>query len=158
MTYQEMTAQELLDVVMQEEAELRFTDFSNSQAYALGQCIVEHFETLGVASIEIFINGACKFSYFPDGTNPNNAIFLANKRHCVENKEMSSLGLFAWLQVNDRTQNDVCMPASEYCVRGGSFPIRLQGGSVIGSVTVSALPHFDDHRLVVTSLRKFLGK
>ncbi len=158
MKYQDMTPQQLLDVVMQEEVELRFHDFSNAQAYALGQCIVEHFETLGTASIEIFINGYCKFSYFPDGTNPNNASFLTNKRHCVENKEMSSLGLFAWMQVNGKAQEDVNMPVSEYCVRGGAFPIRLMGGSVIGSVTVSALPHFDDHKLVVMSLRKFLGK
>lgn len=152
MHYQDMDAKTLLDTVLQEEQTLRFSDFSNAEAYRLGQCIVANFETVGTAAVEIFVNGSCKFRYLPNGTNPNNETFLEKKRRTVEEREMSSLGMYAWLLSQGKEQEDVLMPKDVFCAKGGSFPIRLQGGSVIGSVTVSGLPHFDDHRLVVTSL------
>lgn len=154
--YQDMDIRELLKTTALEEEELRFSDFSNNDAYALGKCIIDNFEEYGVASIEIFINGYCRFSFFPDGTSPNNGLFLTKKRRTVEIKEWSSLHMFAWLERTGKTAEYMNMPPEEFCIIGGSFPIRLKGGSVIGSVTVSGMPHFDDHRLIIASLRDFL--
>ncbi len=156
--YQDMEAQELLDVVMAEEASLQFDTFSNNQAFELGKCIVDQFANFAPVAIEIYINGHCKFSFFPDGTGVNNGSFLSNKRHTVEAKEWSSLRMYAWLQAMGRTQDSALMPFDQYAAVGGGFPIRLKDGAVIGSVCVSGLPHFQDHTLLVAALKQYLGK
>lgn len=156
--YQDMEPQELLDVVLAEEADLRFESFSNNQAFELGKCIVEKFADFAPVAIEIYINGHCKFSFFPDGTSSNNGSFLSNKRRTVEAKEWSSLRMYAWLLVMGRTQDSALMPFEHYAAVGGGFPIRLQNGAVIGSVCVSGLPHFQDHTMLVAALKQYLGK
>lgn len=158
MNYQEMSVEKLLETVIAEEQELRFDSFSNSDAFELGKCIVDHFASHGTVAMEIFINGHCKFSYYPEGTNRNNATFLTKKRLTVEAREWSSLRMFAWMAVNGKTHEGLHMPANEYAIVGGSFPIRLQCGTVIGTITVSGLPHYQDHGIVVDSIRKYLGK
>ena len=40
---------------------------------------------------------------------------------------------------------------------GGAFPIRVRGVGLVGTVTVSGLPEEEDHRLVVTTLERFLA-
>ena len=40
---------------------------------------------------------------------------------------------------------------------GGAFPIRVRGVGLVGTVTVSGLPQLEDHRLVVTTLERFLA-
>jgi uncharacterized protein (UPF0303 family) len=50
------------------------------------------------------------------------------------------------------------LPAADYAVHGGSFPIRIAGVGVIGAVTVSGVPQRSDHELVVESLCAELGR
>jgi uncharacterized protein (UPF0303 family) len=50
------------------------------------------------------------------------------------------------------------LPITDYAAHGGSFPIRMHGAGVIGSVTVSGLPQRADHELVVEALCAELGK
>jgi len=47
---------------------------------------------------------------------------------------------------------------AEYAATWRSFPIRVQGAGVIGSVTVSGLPQRADHELIVETLCAELGK
>jgi uncharacterized protein (UPF0303 family) len=47
---------------------------------------------------------------------------------------------------------------ADYAVHGGSFPIRVNGAGVTGSVTVSGVPQRADHELVVEALCAVLGK
>ncbi|WP_409969534.1 heme-binding protein [Bengtsoniella intestinalis] len=156
--YQEMEAQALLDVIIEEESRLCFDHFSNNEAFELGKCIVAQFANFAPVAIEIYINGHCKFSFFPDGTGVNNGTFLANKRRTVEAKEWSSLRMYAWLLALGRTQESALMPFEHYAAVGGGFPIRMKDGAVIGSVCVSGLPHFQDHTLLVAALEQYLGK
>jgi uncharacterized protein (UPF0303 family) len=46
---------------------------------------------------------------------------------------------------------------SEFAAHGGEFPVIVRGVGVVGTVTVSGLPQEEDHRLVVSVLRAFLG-
>ena len=50
------------------------------------------------------------------------------------------------------------LPSADYASHGGSFPLKVAGGGVIGSVTVSGLPQRADHELVVEALCGLLGR
>ena len=52
---------------------------------------------------------------------------------------------------------DRAMPAADYALSGGSFPIRVTGAGVIGAVTISGLHQRDDHELVVAAICRQLG-
>ena len=50
------------------------------------------------------------------------------------------------------------LPQTDYASHGGSFPLKVAGAGLIGSVTVSGLPQRADHELVVEALCGELGK
>lgn len=41
---------------------------------------------------------------------------------------------------------------------GGGFPIRLKAGEIVAILTVSNLPHMDDHKFIVRVLSEYLEK
>lgn len=44
------------------------------------------------------------------------------------------------------------LPDRDYAAAGGSFPLRIAGSGCIGSITVSGMPEFDDHAMIVNVL------
>jgi uncharacterized protein (UPF0303 family) len=50
------------------------------------------------------------------------------------------------------------LPAEDYVLAGGGFPVSVRGAGVIGAVVVSGLPERGDHGMVVDALCDFLGK
>ena len=50
------------------------------------------------------------------------------------------------------------LSSEDYASHGGSFPLKVAGAGVIGSVTVSGLPQRADHELVVEALCGQLGR
>ncbi len=45
-----------------------------------------------------------------------------------------------------------------YAAHGGAFPLIVRNVGVVGTITVSALPQEEDHRLVVQVLREFMAE
>jgi uncharacterized protein (UPF0303 family) len=50
------------------------------------------------------------------------------------------------------------LPLADFAAHGGSFPLRVAGAGVVGSVTVSGLAQRADHELVVEALCGLLGR
>ena len=46
---------------------------------------------------------------------------------------------------------------TEYVLVGGGFPVRLNTGELVGVITVSNLPHEQDHQFIVECLQEYLG-
>jgi uncharacterized protein (UPF0303 family) len=46
---------------------------------------------------------------------------------------------------------------SDHAIRGGAFPLRVNGVQV-GTVVVSGIPQAEDHRLAVAGVREFLAR
>lgn len=151
--------QNLLSLCEAEEQELQFTQFSRADALALGLQLHENAKKQPIpVAVEITVNGLVVFRYFPDGALPDSELWLARKRNTVELMEMSSLHFLAWLEANGETVEGRKLDPNDYAAGGGGFPIRLRGTGVIGSVCVSGLPdHQADHRLVVDTLREWIG-
>ncbi len=49
------------------------------------------------------------------------------------------------------------LPAEDYAISGGAFPITLKGVGVVGAAVMSGLHERDDHELIVAALAQTLG-
>lgn len=151
-------SRQLLPVLLQQEEELQFTEFSNETALRLGLYFAELGKREGKAiTIDITRNGQQLFHYALPGTCADNDAWIERKRRVVLRYGHSSFyvgNLFraegASFEENSRLDRDL------YAAHGGCFPILIRGVGAVGTVTVSGLPQFEDHELVVRVLRAFL--
>lgn len=94
-----------------------------------------------------------------DCTTPDNVEWVRRKSNVVARFHNSSYvaGLREKLK-NQTLAESQGLPVSDYATHGGSFPLRVTGAGVVGSVTVSGLPQRADHELVVEALCAMLGR
>ena len=94
------------------------------------------------------------------GTTPDNVEWVRRKR---QRDRALSPQLLRDRAGDGGRSNPTCfdrygLPVADYASHGGSFPLRVAGAGVIGSVTVSGLPERADHQLAVEALCAALGK
>ena len=156
----EETLRRDLALIARQEAELVFPSFDADTAWNLGRALREAAQARGVAvAIDIRRGQDIQFFHAMEGTAPENADWARRKRNTVELVRRSSYALGLQNRLNPRTlEENLALPARDYCCHGGCFPIRVQGAGHIGTVTVSGLPQREDHNLVVEVLAKMLGK
>jgi uncharacterized protein (UPF0303 family) len=94
-----------------------------------------------------------------DGTTPDNPEWVRRKSNTVARFHRSSYAVGLKEKVKGETQAQAQgLPMADYATHGGSFPLRVTGAGVVGSVTVSGLPQRSDHELVVEALCGVLGR
>ena len=102
------------------------------------------------------LNGNIIFQYFTDGTNMNNQRWMNRKFNTVSLTERSSLGVWAESMINDNPPEAQGLDPKEYAFCGGGFPIWLKTGEIIAVLTVSNLPHLQDHQFLIDGLQEWL--
>ncbi len=142
-----------------EEKLLRFPKFSNEDALTLGLTVIEIAKEWGVGvTLDIEVNGVQMFHYVMPGSNKRHAMWIRRKQNTVQTCQMSSLHAYQWLEAEGKDLwKDWRLPESDYGVIGGGFPIHVEGTGIIGAIGCSALPHTEDHRLLVTAISRMLG-
>lgn len=155
-----MGLNEDLEKIAAQERELRLPRLDAQVAWDLGSRIrtmaVERGLTL-VVDVRRF--GQPLFYTALDGTTPDNAEWVRRKSNVVARFHRSSYSVGITLKVKATTLIErYGLPVADYAADGGSFPISLESGGIVGSVTVSGLPQRDDHNLVVEALCAMLGQ
>ncbi|MPY12065.1 heme-degrading domain-containing protein [Arthrobacter bussei] len=147
----------LIAKVEGEVAELQFTRFTNDDAVALGQLLVQ----MGVGRNLPIAIGISKpnhilFRAALDGATPDNDFWLDAKSRTAARYLVPSLlvGLRA-RRNGGRFEGNPMVDQSTYAAHGGSFPLYIRGVGPVATVTVSGLPQLEDHKLVVEALRTF---
>lgn len=137
---------------------LEFSHFNESTAWELGSRIRSAADTAGQAVfIEIEIGGHCLFRTAMPGTSPANADWARRKYNLVNILHMSSYRLDLMRGEGVDIVGIMGLDPRNHVAAGGSFPIRVAGTGVIGTVTVSGLPSRGDHKLVVDTIAAYLG-
>ena len=151
-------AKECLDIVAKQEDELQFPYFGYNEAYALGETVIKiaHDRNLSIAC-EIVINGFMVFRAARPGTGLGNEKWMRNKRNTMMSCGHSSLYFTYSLAARGRTRDEGLMPASDYAICGGGFPIFVKNTGIIGYVCVSGLQHEEDHRVIMQAMNHILG-
>ena len=150
--------QSVNELILKQEEILQFEHFNNQDAWDLGKLMVEE---IGQSGIELAVcirklNGNIIFQYASEKTNLNNQNWMIRKFNTVSLMERSSLGATV---VSKITKEDAAVHGlsnTDYIFCGGGFPIRIKSGGIAAIVTVSNLPHVQDHAFIVKCLAKFL--
>ncbi|MFD4875802.1 heme-degrading domain-containing protein [Streptomyces sp. NPDC058420] len=142
-----------------QERRLVFQHFTYDDAWALGSLLVERArESQAPVAIDIRRGGQQLFHAALPGSVPDNDAWIDRKRRVVERFGAASYLVGTRYRAKGTTFEDSSrLDPDEYAAHGGSFPIRVEGAGVIGTVTVSGLPQLQDHRFVVAVLEEFLG-
>ncbi|MDW2885795.1 heme-degrading domain-containing protein [Exiguobacterium artemiae] len=148
----------LTELLAQEET-LTLRSFTNQDALRAGQYVIDRAmqEQLSVA-IELKRNGQRLFYAALDGTAPDQEEWIRRKSNVVLRHGHSSLYMRLYNESKNRSYHTMYAVApADYADAGGSFPIRVTGVGVIGTITVSGLSQEADHQLAVDALA-FLKK
>jgi uncharacterized protein (UPF0303 family) len=155
-----MSRNEDLDHIALQERELVLSRLDAEIAWKLGS----HLRTLaherGLAvTIDVRRFGEPLFYAAMDGTTPDNVEWVHRKSNVVARFHRSSYAVGIKEKIKSET---ICesqgLPLADYATHGGSFPLRVAGAGVVGSVTVSGLPMRQDHELVIEALCTVLGR
>jgi uncharacterized protein (UPF0303 family) len=141
-----------------QEQKLRFTTFSEDDAWNLGSAMRALAASRKLPLVmDIRIGIRPLFYAAMPGTTPENPDWVRRKVNTVYRFEACSyrVGLEHKLKGSPFDQSRGIDPL-QFAPAGGGFPIRL-GGAVVGAVTVSGIPQRDDHNFVTESLSTFLG-
>lgn len=151
--------EEIKQLTERQEEMLRFRQFSSKDALELGRFLTERIYAKGIdLAVAIRkVNGAILYQHMTEGTNLNNQNWMMRKFHTVSLMERSSLGAWAVSHLTGETIPVHGLSESEYVFCGGGFPIRLTSGEIVAILTVSNLPHTEDHYFIVESLAQWLG-
>jgi uncharacterized protein (UPF0303 family) len=149
-----------LEVIAKQERELVFTEFDEELAWKLGSRLREIASAQSFAVvIEIKRFGQPLFYSALNGSTPDNAEWVRRKGNTVARFHRSSYAIGLELkELNSSLTERYELSSADYASHGGSFPLKVSGAGVIGSVTVSGLPQRADHELVVEALCGQLGR
>lgn len=155
-----MDYQSEIDRIKDEEERLIFGSFDSELARRIGFALHEEAQSRSASvTIDIRAFGQQLFHLAMPGTSPDNDRWIDRKSNVVLRFHRSSLLVGRTLaHGGDTIEGRYFVSPMEYSPFGGSFPIRLEGGAVVGAVTVSGLPQEEDHALVVAVLERFCNQ
>ena len=145
----------LLMEIRQQEESLQWPVFNEALAWELG-CTLQQAAELNQAAVHIEIEafGRLLFACAMPGSAPSNADWARRKRNVTQMLQRSSLAIGLGMKRDETDlQRKMGLPDRDYAPHGGSFPLRILGSGCIGSITVSGMPEFDDHEMIVNVLQ-----
>ena len=149
-----------LALIARQEKELVFSSFDDARAWAVGSRLRELAVGAKYPALVIDVRrfGHPLFYATVGLSLPDHAEWIRRKSNVVARFYRSSYALSLEMQQKKTTLTErYGLPLADYASHGGSFPLRIAGAGVIGSITVSGLPQRDDHNLVVEGLCDLLG-
>ena len=140
--------------------QLRIAKFTAQDAWELGQ----ELHQLGLKlekpiAFEVYAYGQILFRHSFGGLSPNSEIWIERKRKTAIHFATSTLSTEEKMTKDETTIKKKYGLANEtYVAIGGSIPLILEEGGVIGAVTVTGLKPEEDHQIVVEAYLKSLKK
>ncbi|MCZ7460063.1 heme-degrading domain-containing protein [Streptomyces sp. WMMC940] len=146
-------------VLEAQEERLTLRRFTHDDAWALGSALADLArERQAPVAIDIRRGGQQLFHCALPGSSADNDAWIDRKRRVVERYGESSLLVGSRFRAKGTTfEESSRLDPDRYAAHGGSFPVRVEGAGVIGTVTVSGLPQVEDHAMVVEALERLLA-
>ncbi len=150
--------EDIIRIVAKQEELVRFSKPDLAMLDSIGRKIhdwaVENDKRL---YIMIRVNGFVVYASGTGDISPNNKAWAERKSRLAELHWKSSLRVTLETERDPRSLEELGLNYSDYGLSGGSFPILLESGLCIGSITASGLKGEEDHQLVVNAICQVLG-
>ena len=145
-------------ITLQEER-LRFSSFSEADAWALGSRMrAAAAERKIPFVIDIRVGNRPLFYTALPGSSPENPDWVRRKVNTVLRFHKSSYRVGREYELRGLDWGTARgIDPLDFAPAGGGFPVHLIGTGVVGAVTVSGVPQRDDHNFVVEMLSAYLG-
>lgn len=148
-----------LDELLKQEQANRFDIFDFTAAWEIGNMIHDYaLEKNHPVAIEVYAFGQVLFTSALPGSFADNLFWMQRKRNTVLKFSHSSLyiGLNFEYSGQKRMDEQSHIDQFSYTDHGGSFPISLKSGAVIGAVTLSGLASEVDHEIALWGIQQYL--
>ncbi|WP_315919017.1 heme-degrading domain-containing protein [Mesorhizobium sp. SP-1A] len=155
-----MSANDDIDWIRRQEAELVFDAFDEGVAFDLGAAVRARAlaQNLPVV-VDIRTFDRPLFYAALPGSDASNPDWTRRKINVVRRFLRSSYRMVLEQGRPDRTfKPGEGLDVSDYVLAGGGFPITVRNAGVIGAIAVSGLPERDDHAVTVDALCDHLGR
>lgn len=153
-----MSTEYTFENLVKQEQELVLPVFNSDTAHKIGMMLIDRAKKEGkTIAVSITVARQIIFHYALDDLGPDADNWLRRKSNVVYEYHKSSLLVGMKLAAENATLEDHGRNPNDFKVNGGSFPIRVKGAGVIGAITVTGLPHLDDHEYVVTALTQHMA-
>lgn len=155
-----MNLEQELQQVVDQEAALVFPGFDAAIAWEIGVALRAAALRAGAAvTIDIRRGDEILFFHAMPGTTPANADWARRKRNIVELLRRSSYAVGLDSRIKGvSVEEQMGLPRRDFACHGGCFPIRVANVGHVGTITVSGLPQYEDHSLIVGVLSDWLGQ
>lgn len=149
---------EISEITRRQEEILRFDRFNARDAWDLGSFLVKRVYEAGIdMSIAIrLVNGYILFQHCTENTALNNQNWMRRKFNAVITMNKCSLRCWADANLSGEDLEAHGLNSTDYVFCGGGFPIRLKSGEMVAVLTVSNLPHEQDHQFIIDGLTAYL--
>jgi len=154
-----MTIAKDIELLKLQEEVLRFSAFSDNDAWALGSLMRQRAAENGLPLvIDIRVAERALFYAALPGTAPDNADWVRRKINVVMRYHKCSYRVSREITASGTPLDELrgVLPV-DHAPHGGCFPIHIEGTGVVGTVTVSGIPQREDHGFVFECLCAFLG-
>lgn len=148
-----------LNRLEEELKELRFESFGSEDAMEIGLFLMRKGKEATLPmTIDIRKTEQQLFHYAFPGTTGSNDQWVVRKNRVALHFKKSSYYISQFLKSLGVTIEDYYKLCSEeYAPYGGAFPILDMSGDLLGTITVSGLPDYKDHEVVVEAIRWYLN-
>lgn len=154
-----MEIDKMLCEVIEQEKRLRFSRLDLDTIYAVCDEAWRQLSDMGASCyIRACVGGCVVYSRCMPGASRNNEEWARRKGALCERYWRSSLHTVLAMTSQGKTLEEAGLSSVDYGFSGGSFPILLESGICVGSITVSGLSGEEDHAVVVAALGKVLGR
>jgi len=146
------------ETLLQQEKLVRLTGFSFADAWTIGAAIRQRaMQENAPIAIEVYAFGQVLFTSALPGSSAENLEWIARKRNTALRNGHASLYTGESNEaVGIRMAAMNFIDQQRYTDHGGSFPLLLVSGGIIGAVTVSGLPSHEDHALAMWGIQQVL--
>jgi uncharacterized protein (UPF0303 family) len=147
----------LLQSLLQDEADLQFSVFTNETAYKVGNSIIQKAirENKSIV-VNIRKHGELLFYSRMDGTSSHNDEWVSWKNNVVRHFGHSSYYMHVFLKSTGSTVEASGLNPDDYKAEGGAFPLIVKDEGIVGTISVSGLPGEEDHGMITSVLRELL--
>jgi uncharacterized protein (UPF0303 family) len=150
--------QKLADLDL-EHRTLIFQEFNSNIALEIGLLLVNQARAEQKSiTVDITMGSHQLFHCALEGTTDENDQWVIRKNRVAIKFQKSSYYISMLLRFQNKTIEEAYdLSSVEYAPFGGAYPIITVNNGFIGTITVSGLPDYEDHEMVVNAVKWYLN-